>query len=125
MKIHELMSRDVVTAESYATIKEALAIMDASTHSKLPVLNNGVLVGVIVKHDINSSVRRQGVVWETPVEWLMSKKLLVVHPDDDVVETAKILVEKKICGVPVIDNDKLVGIVTATDIINQFIKDNS
>lgn len=122
MQIKEIMSRDVVCVQANNTLREALNIMQENNRTKLPVLSDNKVVGMIVRYDIEQGTRQPGVIWETPVEWIMTKKPLMLTPDYDVIEAAKHFVNNKIGGMPVIENEKIVGFVSKNDIINLFIK---
>ncbi|QGT98847.1 CBS domain protein [Candidatus Syntrophocurvum alkaliphilum] len=122
MKVKDVMQTNVITVDARKSIDGALCIMNENKIRRLPVLENDKLVGLIVQHDIEKAIRRPGIIPETPVEWVMTKNPWVIGPDDDVVDAAILLKEKKISGLPVIESDQLVGIISDFDILELFIK---
>lgn len=124
MKVRELMSTPVITVSPRNSIQEALNIMRDNGIRRIPVVDNG-LVGMVVQRDIERSLRSPGVICETPVEWVMTKQnLQTISPDETVVQAARVLRDKKISALPVLENDELVGIVTDSDILGLFIERN-
>ncbi|WP_018087054.1 CBS domain-containing protein [Desulfurispora thermophila] len=123
MKVKDRMVRDVVTINANASIKEALTLMQKKGLRRLPVLENGRLVGVIVEHDIEKVLTRPGGYPETPVSWAMSYKyIFTAGPEDDIKTAARLMLDKKISCLPVVENGRLVGIITETDLLNAFIE---
>lgn len=124
MKVKELMSTPVITVSPRNSIQEALDIMRDNGIRRIPVIDNG-LVGMVVQRDIERSLRSPGVICETPVEWVMTKQdLQTIAPDDTVVQAARMLRDKKISALPVLENGELIGIITDTDILGLFIERN-
>jgi acetoin utilization protein AcuB len=122
MKVKDRMTRNVVTVRPDNSLKEALDLMKQRFINRLPVIDNGVLVGIIVKNDIEKALHRPGCYPETPVSWIMSQNIITVHPDDDLVSAAAIFKNRKISALPVLDGNNLVGIITDTDVIKTFIE---
>lgn len=122
VRVRDRMTSRVVTVSPRNRLSEALQIMKENDFRRLPVVNNGALVGMLVQHDIEKALRQPGIIPEAPVEWVMSKNPLTVSPDDDIVFAALLLKDNKISGLPVMDGDELVGIITDTDILQAFIE---
>jgi acetoin utilization protein AcuB len=122
VKVRDVMTTQVITVRARDTLKKALEIMIEHDFRRLPVVEDGVLAGMLVQHDIEKALRQPGIIPETPVEWVMSKNPLIIGPDDDIILAALILRDYKISGLPVMDGEELVGIITDTDILGTFIK---
>lgn len=119
---------DTVTPES--TLREALALMNVADDRQLPVLENGRLVGIITNRDIrlaldsplvdkDSAIRMQ-ILHEHLVAECMTPDPITVNPDTPIYEVAEILISHKFGGLPVVDGDNLVGIITITDLLRQL-----
>ncbi len=127
--VEEIMTRDVVTCDANDRVNKVLDKMRDSGYSGLPVLKNGKLVGVITRKDIIKAgyarLEREdekGVKKKAPrVETLMSTPPITVSPKDEIKKAMEILVERNIGRLPVVEDGKLVGIVSRDDIIKAFI----
>jgi acetoin utilization protein AcuB len=126
MKVKYWMTKDPVTITPDAFITEAARVMKERGFRRLPVMDNGKLAGLVTYRNIleaqPSSVRTLSVhearylATKVLVKDVMRKNPLTVGPDDDVL-TALLEGHKKGLGAyPVLDGEKLVGIVTATDL---------
>lgn len=116
--IKDIMTRDVKTIEKDRTIKEAARLMARSEIGSLVVTNNSKPIGIITEGDISRAVARGLDPQTIPVSRITKRKLIVVSPDIRVEEAAKIMAERKVKKLPVVEDGKLVGIVTQTDIVS-------
>lgn len=116
------MSSPVITVSPRNSIQEALEIMRENDTRRLPVTDGGKLVGMLVQHDIEKALRSPGRIPHTPVEWVMTKRVHYVSPEDTVIEAARLMTDYKISALPVLDSGALVGIVTDTDLLHLLIR---
>lgn len=115
MIARDIMTRKVCTVAPDASILEAAQLLDRMHISGLPVLDaEGKIIGMITEADIISKVNREGL----RVDDIMSREIIVVDEETAVGEIAMTLSERKIKRVPVVNNDKLVGIVSRGDIVH-------
>jgi acetoin utilization protein AcuB len=125
MKVRDVMTWNVVTVTSDMPIMEARKIMDAHGIRRLPVVDKGKLVGMISKERITRTAPSPATslsVWEInyllakmTVKEVMSKAPITVDPEMSV-EAAIALAQKKGVGaLPVLEDNKLVGIATTND----------
>ncbi|MGD0353266.1 MAG: CBS domain-containing protein [Dehalococcoidia bacterium] len=125
MKVRDVMTWNVVTVTSDMPIMEARKIMDAHGIRRLPVVDRGKLVGMVSKERITRTAPSPATslsVWEInyllakmTVKEVMSKDPVTVDPEMSV-EAAIALAQKKGVGaLPVVENNKLVGIATTND----------
>ena len=121
MKVQDKMTRNVVTVGPDNTLKEALNLMKEG-FNRLPVVENGNLVGIIVKNDVEKALHRPGYYPETPVSWVMTKKVITIRPQDDLILAATTFINYKISALPVLDGNNLVGIISDADILQAFIE---
>lgn len=121
MKVEDIMTVDVASVDIKDSLAGALALMNSRDIRRLPVMRDGQLAGIIVKYDIEKSLRTPGIVLETPVEWIMNREVYIVGPDDEVLTAARILVDKRVTGLPVIKGGKMVGIISDRDLLKQLI----
>ena len=121
-RIKDIMSSPVITVSPRNSIQEAIEIMRENDTRRLPVIDRGKLVGMLVQHDIENALRSPGRIPQTPVEWVMTKKVHYVSPEQTITEAARVMKARKISALPVMESGKLVGIITDTDLL-QFLID--
>ncbi|NLT23184.1 MAG: CBS domain-containing protein [Syntrophorhabdus sp.] len=116
MKVVELMNKDVVTCHPTEKLNIILNKLELFNIAGMPVVDKGRLVGIVCQSDILRGLKK-GTMAELAVSDVMTTDVVTVPPTESAVLVAKIMVEKHINRVPIIDNDKVVGIVTRGDII--------
>ncbi len=119
MLVEEVMNRDVKTIRPNDTVKNAAKIMNENRIGSLVVVSGtGEVLGIITERDILTDVVAAGRnAQEIKVEEIMSRDLITITPDKTLEEAANVMTEHKIKKLPVIQNNKLIGIITATDLI--------
>ncbi|MEO8954601.1 MAG: CBS domain-containing protein [Ktedonobacteraceae bacterium] len=111
----DIMTRKVCTIHPDASAQEAAQLLDRMRISGLPVVDTeSKIIGIITEADIISKVDKEGLL----VCDIMSHDVITVDEETPVNEIAMLLTERKIKRVPVIGNDKLVGIVSRGDIVH-------
>jgi CBS domain-containing protein len=119
MLVKEVMNTDVKTIDRNSSIKEAAELMSEFSIGSLIVVVDSRVVGIITERDILSKLVAQAKnSEETKVKDIMTQEVIMVEPDIDIQDAADIMMEKKIKKLPVIKENHLVGIVTATDLCN-------
>ena len=105
-----------------AMVFEAIQLMDEKNVGALPVVDNKTLVGVVSERDYTRKVIVKGrSSKDTPVSDIMTKELLTVNPGDSVAECMRIMTEKRVRHLPVLEGTKLVGILSIGDVVNWLI----
>jgi len=98
---------------------DAIRLMDEKNVGALPVVDNKTLVGVVSERDYTRKVIVKGrSSKDTPVSGIMTKELLTVNPGDSVAECMRIMTEKRVRHLPVLEGTKLVGILSIGDVVN-------
>ena len=111
------MVKEVVTVDENASIKEAVDIMNEFQIGSLIVLEKGKAKGIVTERDFLKRVIAEAKdVANTKVKEIMTTPLVVVEPGTDLEEAVKLMFQNKIKKLAVVDANKLVGIVTLTDI---------
>lgn len=132
MLVKNWMSKNVITIDADDSMQHAIKLLKEHKINLLPVMRKGKLSGVITDRDLKKSSPSEATTLDMhellyllskiKVEDIMSKKLYTVPDDYTVEETAEILLEKRISGVPVVDGKgKPVGIITKNDIFRLLI----
>ncbi len=127
MRIKDVMTRNPITVDSETLVVDAQRIMKENNIRRLPIMDKGKLVGIVTKHDLleaSPSPATSLSVFELnyllskmKVKEIMKKNPLTLTPDTPFEEALRLGQEKKIGSFPVVENGKLVGIATESDII--------
>jgi acetoin utilization protein AcuB len=130
MFVGERMSRPVITVTPDDPINDVLAMFRREHIRRAPVINKGKLVGIVSETDLlNASPSDVSTlsIWEmnyllskVTVKRVMSKKVITVTVDTPIEEAARIMADNKIGGLPVINNGRVVGMITETDLFKIF-----
>jgi len=104
-----------------AMVIDAIQLMGEKNVGALPVVDNGTLVGIVSERDYTRKVILKGrSSKETPVSDIMTAQLLTVTPSDNVIECMRIMTEKRVRHLPVLEGTNLVGILSIGDVVNWF-----
>jgi CBS domain-containing protein len=117
LKVEDVMVKEVITADGETTVKEAADIMNRFEIGCLIVTKDGKAVGILTERDLlKRIVSRAKNPLKTKVKAVMSKPLIVVEPDMELEEAAKLMFKLKIKKLPVVESGRLMGLVTLTDL---------
>ena len=126
-----IMTRDPVTVSSTDSIRVAVDRMQEKKCRRLPVVDKGTLVGIVSDRDLRRATNSPLVLRERwyddfmldhiPVRACMTENPVTVTPQTAIVVVAKLVLERKFGGLPVLEGDKLVGIVTETDLLKYLV----
>ncbi len=118
MKVSEIMTRDPQTAQFDSTLEEIATLMKDQDVGAIPVVDEDQeLAGIITDRDIVVRCVAEGKdPSEITVEDVLSEDLSTVEPDTDVQEAARLMAEKQVRRLPVVEDGKLVGMISIGDI---------
>jgi acetoin utilization protein AcuB len=133
MLVGERMRRNPVTVTEDVGIGEALRIMKDNKVRRLPVLNrHGKLVGIVSEKDLLQASPSQAttlsifelnyLLSKLTVKKVMTSPVITVDEQTPLEEAARIMVDNRIGGLPVVEGDELVGIITETDLFKIFLE---
>jgi CBS domain-containing protein len=115
--IKEVMTRDVRACEPNATVADAAKLMAQEDVGPIPIVEDGRLVGIVTDRDIVVRVVAEGRDPNaTTVKEIASTDLVTVSPGDDLDEVLNLLAERQVRRLPVVEGDRLVGIVAQADV---------
>jgi len=125
MRVGDYMTRDPITVEEDASMKDAMLLLRSHHFRHLPVAVGKLLVGLVSDRDIKraSPSILQGIdkkefeqlMEATPVSRIMTREPFTVNANTPLVEAITILIEKKFGCLPVVDGKELIGIFTEID----------
>jgi acetoin utilization protein AcuB len=121
MKVKNWMKSDPVTIERSALLQDAAELMEEHAIRHLPVVEDDELVGFITQTDLRQYFF-PSMVEKIPVHEVMVVNPITVNVNSSIEKAARLIHDFKIGGLPVMDKDKLVGVITASDIVSGFIE---
>lgn len=120
MLVSQIMSKEIITISPDKRVGQALKLMQKHTIRHLPVLKGGRMVGWITSRDLRE-VLLASMLEAITVGDVMVQAPLTVTPDTEVEEVARLIYEHRIGGMPVVEGDRLVGVITMLDLISAFL----
>ncbi|KJR47619.1 CBS domain protein [Desulfosporosinus sp. I2] len=131
MYVRQFMTTQVFTVTPEESIADTMALMREKKISRMPVVEKGKLVGFVTDGDLRevspspattlSIFELNYLIAKTPIREVGFKKVVTCHPDTKIEDAALLMKDHKIGGLPVVDNDKVVGIITGSDILDAFL----
>ena len=131
-KVSNVMTKDVLTINVTNSLKEANAIFSKHNIRHIPVVSGDNLIGILSKTDIlrisfgntfgEDQVGSDEAIFDMlSINQVMKHSPITVGPEDTLKEAAEVLADKEFHALPVVEGEKLVGIITTTDIIKYFL----
>jgi acetoin utilization protein AcuB len=132
MLVRDKMSRDVITITPDQSLRMARERLSKHGVRRLPVVRDGKLVGIVTDRDVRQAWASPATSLSThellylldrvTVAEVMTPQPLAVTPETSLVEAARLLHNRKIGGLPVVEGGTVVGIITETDLLGAFIE---
>jgi CBS domain-containing protein len=105
-----------------AMVYEAISQMAEKNIGALPVMENNRLLGIVSERDYTRKVILRGKLSkQTPVREIMTERLLTAHPNDAITDCMQIMTENRVRHLPVLDGDKMIGILSIGDLVKWII----
>ncbi len=134
MLVKDVMKTQLVTLNADSKLGFAEDIMYLGRIRHLPVVRGDCLVGILTQRDLyKSSLTSMLTNWKENKEFLdsiqvsevMTKNVTTISPEETVENAAQIMIDKKVGCLPVVkDKNKLVGLITETDVLQYFVNEN-
>lgn len=129
MLVKHIMKKNVITLRPEDTISLALKSMKENKIRHIPIVNDHhILIGIITERDVKDAspsifqLELKENFLTKPIKDVMSTDLITGHPLDFVEEIAAILIDNQIGCLPILQDRKLVGLITETDLLHTFVK---
>jgi acetoin utilization protein AcuB len=119
MFVRQRMTPNPVTVAPKALLSTAREKMTAGKFRRLPVVQDGVLVGILTDRDLRQYV---GVEERTRIEAAMTETSLTIAPTLTVEEATQVMRKHQVSGLPMLESGQLVGIITTSDIVTAFLE---
>jgi CBS domain-containing protein len=132
MKVRDIMVKEVATLDVNDELSLANDIMRLGRIRHLPVVEGQRLVGIVSERDLFRSSLAQALGYETKatrdlmktlhIKDIMVPAVITVSPDTALCDAVRLMVDRKIGCLPVVENEGLVGLITETDILVDYLK---
>jgi len=122
IQIHDIMTRALITVNSATTALQIAKMMEQGGIGAIIVQDNGSPVGIVTDRDFATKVAANNLPLNTPVEKIMSSPLVTINHNEPISAAAETMTSKKIRKLAVSENEKIVGIITSTDLVTQLAK---
>ena len=116
--IADVMTKSVVSVDASITINEAAKMMEDTKVGAVIVMEDNIPIGIVTDRDFAVKVVAHVYPLASPVKQIMSSPLFSIDSDESVRVAADLMHDRGIRKLPVIDNENVVGIITATDIVH-------
>jgi CBS domain-containing protein len=115
-------SREIFSVTPDTCVDDAIKIMDEKNVGALLVMKGNKLVGMLSERDYARKVMLRGKKSsETPVSDIMSSNLTVTHPNNGVEECLRVMTDKRIRHLPVLEGQKVIGVISIGDLVKHVI----
>lgn len=126
VRVRDIMTSAVICVDSTTPVTEAQMLMREHKIRRLPVINDGKLVGILTQGDVRGAMpsevttlnrtEQDYLIKHVKVDRVMTGDVIVANSAMNLAEAARLLVQYKISGLPVVDNDQVIGMITESDI---------
>lgn len=118
MTVADVMTKSVISVDASVSINEAAKMMEDAKVGAVIVMENNTPVGIVTDRDFAVKVVAHAYHISSPVKQIMSSPLLSINSDESVRTASDLMHDRGVRKLPVIDDENVVGIITATDIVN-------
>lgn len=118
--VKDIMSNSVVSVDSSVTATNAVKMMEDIGACAVIVLENNLPVGIVTDRDFAIKITAHSYPIDTPVRKIMSSPLISIDSNSDLSIASDLMSTRNVRKLPVIDDDKVVGILTSSDLVKHF-----
>lgn len=121
-KVRDLMTKKSITIDINKTIFDAATLMSEETVGCLIVIEGEAPIGIVTERDFVREVIAKKLSLDAKISEIMSKPLITIGPEASIKEAARIMIDNKVRRLPVVQDNKLVGIIVAADFARHLSK---
>ena len=118
--VKDVMTKALISVDPVTTLYQISKMMEQGGMGSILVKKDGVPSGIITDRDFAIKIAAHGVSMDSPVEKIASFPLITINSTDSILDASKIMSDKKIRKLCVIEEGKVIGIITSTDLVNQL-----
>ncbi|KAF6246266.1 signal transduction protein [Nitrosopumilus sp. b3] len=116
--IKDVMTKSVISVDASMTINETAKMMEDAKVGAVIIMEKNFPIGIVTDRDFAVKVAAHAYEISTSIKQIMSSPLLSINSDESVRNAADLMFERGVRKLPVLEDDKVVGMITATDIVN-------
>jgi len=120
--VKDIMNKALISVNLTTPAFQIAKMMELEVIGAILVKENETHVGIITDRDFAIKITANKLPLDTPVEEIMSSPIITINPNEPISTAAKMMSSKKIRKLAVSENGKIVGLITSTDLVNQFAK---
>ncbi|MCH7941393.1 MAG: CBS domain-containing protein [Thaumarchaeota archaeon] len=120
--VKDIMTKALISVEPGTTVFQVAKMMEQGGIGAVLVKKDGTTSGIITDRDFAIKIATQKLPLETPVDKVTSYPLQTINSSETILDAADQMSSKKIRKLAVVEDGKIVGIITSTDLVNQLAK---
>jgi len=120
--VKDIMTKALISVNLSTTSFQIAKMMQQGRIGAIIVKENENPVGIVTDRDFATRIAANNLPFETPAEKIMSSPLISINHDSTISQAAEMMNSKKIRKLAVTENNKIIGIITSTDLVNQLAK---
>jgi len=118
--VKQIMSNTVVSIDSSVTATDAAKMMEDTGVGAVVVLEKNTPIGIVTDRDFAIKITAHSYPIDTPVRRIMSSPLISIDPASDLWSASDLMSTRNVRKLPVIDDDKVVGMITSSDLVRHI-----
>ncbi len=118
--VKDIMSKSLISADPSTTVFQIAQLMEKGGVGAIIVKKDGEPAGIITDRDYAIKITTQKLSSDTPIDKVASYPLEKIESNESIIAAASVMSSKKIRKLAVIENSKVIGIITSTDLVNQL-----
>ncbi|MBL7001691.1 MAG: CBS domain-containing protein [Nitrosopumilus sp.] len=120
ISVKQVMSNSVVSVDSSVTATDAAKMMEDTGVGSIVILEDAMPIGIITDRDFAIKITAHSYPLDTPVKRIMSSPLISIDPNSNLWEASDLMSTRNVRKLPVIDEDKVIGIITSSDLVKHI-----
>ena len=118
--VRDVMTKALISVDPSTSLYQISKMMERGGMGSILVKKDGVPSGIITDRDFAVKIAAHGIQLDATVEKIATFPLITINSGDSILDAAKVMSDKKIRKLAVIDEGKVVGIITTTDLVNKL-----
>jgi len=125
--VKDVMNKSLISADSSTTVFQIANLMAKGGIGAIIVKKDNIPAGIITDRDFAIKITTQKLPLDTAIDKVASYPLATINLNESIIVAANLMSSKKLRKLAVVENEKVIGIITSTDLVNQLAltKDNS
>jgi CBS domain-containing protein len=126
LKVEDVMTPNPITIKPEYAVRDVVRMVCQGGFRRLPVTDNGIIVGIVTPYDLLFHLKKSAVSGDrkpgdSQAKDIMNKFVTTVEPEEDLYEAVRLMRDKKIGGLPVTEDEEIVGIITERDLVDALV----